>query len=254
MLPIAIEPSYVIALLLVAFHASNRFNTPRIVRSQTSRVQFWLSGGAYVVSSIGVFMLLSWAVRHNASLVGVLQMGSATQGGADVSNLDAALVAALMLTTLLPSFPVLRDIDAGILRFFHRMGSIPFCAQLWARQMESAFSFPADATTSMHDFILNAAHLPDALAHELRTDPKSDQMRFRFTRNLAVYAAISNLRGRARFADDYPEDVAAFEKDMATYFTQSVGFLALTGKLSQQELDDVSEVGAEVSHAEPRGL
>ena len=238
---VTIDPSYVIALLLVAFHASNRFNTPRIVRSQTSRVQFWLSGGAYVVSSIGVFMLLSWAVRHNASLVGVLQMGSATQGGADVSNLDAALVAALMLTTLLPSFPVLRDIDAGILRFFYRMGSIPFCAQLWARQMESAFSFPADATTSMHDFILNAAHLPDALALELRTDPKSDQMRFRFTRNLAVYAAISNLRGRARFADDYPEDVAAFEKDMATYFTQSVGFLALTGKLSQQELDDVSE-------------
>ena len=163
MLPIAIEPSYVIALLLVAFHASNRFNTPRIVRSQTSRVQFWLSGGAYVVSSIGVFMLLSWAVRHNASLVGVLQMGSATQGGADVSNLDAALVAALMLTMLLPSFPVLRDIDAGILRFFYRMGSIPFCAQLWARQMESVFSFPPDATTSMHDFILNAAHLPDAL-------------------------------------------------------------------------------------------
>jgi hypothetical protein len=236
-----IDPSYVIAPLLVAFHASNRFNTPRIVRSQTSRVQFWLSGGAYVVSSIGVCMLLAWAVRHNSSLVRVLQMGNAAQSAADVSNLDGALVAALMLTTLLPSFPVLRDIDAGILRFFHRMGSIPFCAQLWARQMESVFSFRPDATTSMHDFILHAAHLPDALAGELRTDTKSDQMRFRFTRNLAVYAAISNLRGRARFADDYPEDVAAFEKDMATYFGQSVGFLALTGKLSPQELDDVSE-------------
>jgi hypothetical protein len=235
----------VIALLLVAFHASNRFNTPRIVRSQTSRVQFWLSGGAYVVSSIGVCMLLAWAVRHNSSLVRVLQMGHAGQSTADVSNLDAALVAALMLTTLLPSFPVLRDIDAGILRFFHRMGSIPFCAQLWARQMESVFSFPPDATTSMQDFILHAAHLPDTLAGELRTDAKSDQMRFRFTRNLAVYAAISNLRGRARFADDYPENVAAFEKDMATYFSQGVsqgvGFLALTGKLSPQELDDVSE-------------
>jgi hypothetical protein len=239
--PVTIDASYVIALLLVAFHASNRFNTPRIVRSQTSRVQFWLSGGAYVVSSIGVFMLLAWAVRNNSSIVRVLQISNASQGAADVSNLDAALVAALMLTTLLPSFPVLRDIDARILRFFHRMGSIPFCAQLWARQMESVFSFPPDATASMHDFIVNTAHLPDALDRELRTDPKSDQMRFRFTRNLAVYGAISNLRGRARFADDYPEDVAAFEKNMATYFTQSLGFLALTGKLSPQELDDVSD-------------
>ena len=239
--PVAIDPSYVIALLLVAFHASSRFNTPRIVRSQTSRVQFWLSGSAYAISSIGVFMLLAWAVRHNSSLVRVLQIGNGAQSQADVSDLDAALVAALMLTTLLPSFPVLRDIDAGILRFFHRMGSIPFCAQLWARQMENVFSFPPDATASMQDFILNAPHLPDALAHELRTDPKSDQMRFRFTRNLAVYAASRNLKGRARFADDYPEDVAAFEKDMASYFAQSVGFLALTGKLSPQELDDVSE-------------
>jgi len=71
--PVMIDPSYMIALLLVAFHASNRFNTPRIVRSQTSRVQFWLSGGAHVVSSIGVFMLLAWAVRHNSSLVGAMR-------------------------------------------------------------------------------------------------------------------------------------------------------------------------------------
>ena len=100
------------------------------------------------------------------------------------------------------------------------MGSIPFCAQLWARQMESAFSFPPEATAAINDYIRKAAHLPDELMRELRTDPDADQMRFRLTRNLAVYVAVNSLKGRERFADDYPDDIAAFEKDMATYFTQ----------------------------------
>jgi hypothetical protein len=168
-------------------------------------------------------------------------LGEAGHSDGEIANLDAALVAALMLTTLLPNFPLLRDVDSSILRFFHRMGSIPFCAQLWARQMENAFAFAPDAGSAMRDYIHNAPHLPDSLARELRTDPEADQMRFRFTRNLAVYVALSSLKGRLRFADDYPDDVAAFEKDMSTYFTQCVGFLALTGKLSPQELDEVSE-------------
>jgi hypothetical protein len=236
-----IDSSYAIAFLLVVFYAGSRFKTPKTVRSQTSRVQFWLSAVAYVASCVGVFMLLTWGMRQNAGLVHVLHFGDTGHSDSDVANLDAALVAALMLTTLLPTFPMLRDIDSAILRFFHKMGSIPFCAQLWARQMEGQFAFSPDAVATMRDYILNAPHLPDTMIRELRTDPKTDQMRFRFTRNLAIYVALSNLKSRPRFADDYPEDVALFEKRMGTYFAQCVSFLALTTKLSAQELEEVSE-------------
>jgi hypothetical protein len=236
-----LDASYVIAFFLVAFYAWSRFKTPKTVRSQTSRVQFWLSGGAYVTSCIGVFMGLTWCIRQNAAIVHVLHFGDTGHADNDLASLDAALVAALMLTTLLPNFPALRDVDSSILRFFHRMGSIPFGAQLWAAQMDAQFAFPPDAMAAMRAFIQNAPHLPDKLICALRTDPEADQMRFRFTRNLAVYVALSNLKARTRFADDYPEDVEAFEKKMGTYFAQCVSFLTLAAKLSPQEFDDVPE-------------
>ena len=240
---VRLDASYVIAFLLVAFYAWSRFKTPKTVRSQTSRAQFWLSGGAYVTSCIGVFMGLTWCIRHNVAIVRVLHLGGDSTGHSDtdLANLDAALVAALMLTTLLPNFPALRDVDSAILRFFHRMGSIPFGAQLWAAQMDAQFALPPDAMSQMRDFIQNSPNLPDSIICELRTDPEADQMRFRFTRNLAIYVALSNLKARTRFADDYPEDVKSFEKKAATYFAQSVSFLTLAAKLSPQEFDDVSE-------------
>ena len=235
------DASYIIAFMLVAFYAGSRFKTPKTVRSQTSRVQFWLSAFAYVASCVGVFILLTLGIHQNAGLVHMLHFGDTGHSDNEVANLDAALVAALMLTTLLPNFPMLRDLDSAILRFFHKIGSIPFCAQLWARQMESRFTFPPDAESAMRDYVLNAPHLPETVIGELRTDPKTDQMRFRFTRNLAVYVTLSKFKGRARFADDFPEDVASFEKRMGTYFAQCVSFLSLAAKLSPQELDELWE-------------
>ena len=65
-------------------------------------------------------MGLTWCIRHDAQCVRVLHLGGDSTGHSDtdLANLDAALVAALMLTTLLPNFPALRDVDSAILRFF----------------------------------------------------------------------------------------------------------------------------------------
>jgi hypothetical protein len=239
----------VIAFLLVLFYAGSRFKTPKTVRSQTSRIQFVLSAGAYMASCTGVFMLLTWGLHQNPKFIHMLaQFGGA--GGADdpandlqdkLADFDAALVAALMLTTLLPNFPVLRDIDSSILRFFHRMGSIPFGAQFWARQMEDQFVVPPDAAAAMTAYIHNNSELPESLIGELQADPTADLMRFRFTRNLAIYVALSNLKGWAQFSDEYPDDAAEFAKKIDGYFEQCVGFLALAAKLSPQQLGEVPE-------------
>ena len=236
-----LDASYVVALLLVVFYAGSRFKTPKAVRSQTSRIQFMLSAAAYVTSCTGVFMLLAWGIRQNSALVRALHFGAKETLGDDIGSLDAALVAALMMTTLLPNFPMLRDFDSSILRFFHRIGSIPFGALSWAQQMENHFTLLPSADAAMRDYILNTPQLPDMLVAELQTDPKTDRMRFRFTRNLAVYVAIYNLAGRARFADEYPEDVTGFEKRMCSYLAQVVSFLALAKKLSPQELAEVPD-------------
>ena len=55
------DASHFIAALLVGFYASGRFNTPRSVRSQTSRFQYFRSCVTYVLSCEGIwFVVVQW--------------------------------------------------------------------------------------------------------------------------------------------------------------------------------------------------
>ena len=129
------DASYIVSGLLVGFYAWSRFNTPHTVRSQTSRLQYLGSGIAYVLSCLGLLMGLSWALRQQPTILNVIHSGASTALPDNLRGLDAALVSALVLTTLLPSFPVIRDVDKRMLTFFHRMGAIPFNALVWAKRL-----------------------------------------------------------------------------------------------------------------------
>jgi hypothetical protein len=237
-----IDASFVVALLLVCFYATTRFNTPQAARSQTSRLQYLGSCAVYVLSSAGLFILLSWLLTQNPQALGFLEVGSSAPLQGEVAKLAAPLIIALAMTTLLPSFPVLREIDANLLRIFHRMGSIPIAAAQWSKRMkESDFVISPGLLTEIHKYISDSAVLADDIAAELRTDPSIDSARYRFTRNLALYVSLSNLDSNTRFVEDYPDEAIAFEKAMASYFAQSTGFFALTKQLSLQRLDPLPE-------------
>ena len=88
---------------------------------------------------------------------------------------------------------------------------------------------------------MNSDALQNVLSEELRTDPNEDQARFQFTRNLTLYVAITQMRSRGRFANEFPEDIVPFERRMADYFASSVGFFALSRQLSLRHLDAAIE-------------
>ncbi len=237
-----IDASYFVAAMLVAFYAVSRFNTPRAVRSQTTRFQYAASCVAYVASCLGLLMLMTWAFTQKIIPPALLHFGSSATIPDDLNSLDAALVAALVLTTLLPSFPVVRDFDGAMLRFFHRMGQIPIGAARWAQRMNVAqFTITERSLSETRNYITNSKLLPDALIGELQLNASGDVTRVRFTRSLTLYVALSNLPGRARFGADFPEDIADFEKKMGSFFAQSVGFFALTSQLSERHLEPVKE-------------
>ncbi len=238
-----IDASFVVALLLVCVYATNRFNTPRAARSQTSQFQYIGSCVAYVLSSTGLFIFLTWLLVTNPQALGFLHFGGSGQLPGEVTQLAAPLIVALAMTTLLPSFPMLREVDAKLLRLFHRMGSIPIAAAQWSQQMrEAEFVISPDLLMQVHNYISNSSVLADDIVTELRTDPTKDGARYRFTRNLALYVALRNEDSHTRFDEDYPEEHAAFQKTMVSFFAQSAGFFALTKQLAfQQQLDPVPE-------------
>ena len=194
-----------------------------------------------MASCLGLLLILTWAVENHPELLPLMESG-ASDPLAGLKGLDVPLVAALAMTTLLPNFPGLRDLNSRILKFFHKVGAIPFGAVRWAQQMKEAnFRISAPLMSEMLTFIDNTAALPERLSAELTVDPQADRNRFKFTRNLALYVAISTMRSRAKFGDEYPDEMNAFDKGVMSFFAQAVGFFALSTQLARQP----SESGAE---------
>jgi hypothetical protein len=217
--------TFFVASLLVCTYAINRFNTPPIVRSQTSRFQYFGSCAIYTVSCLGLLALLSWLVWQKPDFIAFLHAGSSQPIPENVDRMEAPLVIALALTTMLPTFPLLRDVDAKMLRLFHKMGAIPFSAVRWSQRMEAAqFAISDDLLAEVKRYITNRSDLPDTLIEELEPDISVDRTRFRVTRNLVLYVQLKNLKHWASFDHDFPEDTAAFEKKMFNFFTQCIGF------------------------------
>ena len=61
-----IDASFILPFLMVCLYATNRFNTPPTVRSQTSRFQYASSCVFYVISSVGLFILVTWLLWKSA--------------------------------------------------------------------------------------------------------------------------------------------------------------------------------------------
>ncbi len=237
---IHLDAAHFVAAVLTAFYAGNRFATPRTLRSETTRFQYYSSYVTYVISCIGLLMILSWILAHKPELLGVLYSPSPIPQ--ELKSLDAPLVAALVLTTLLPSVPVLRDIDSAMLRFFHRMGAIPLGAVRWAQRMSMApLTISEELVADTKNYIGGSPLLPDSLAGQLQRDFNLDSVRFRFTRCLALYVALRNQSGWTGYSADFPEEQAAFEKKMSGFFAQSVAFFTLRTQLAQRQLEPATD-------------
>jgi hypothetical protein len=179
--------SFIVASLLVCSYAANRFKTPPIVRSQTSRFQYFSGCIIYIVSCWGLLTLLSWLVSQKPDFIALLHTGSSDPIPKDFDRAEAPLIVALALTTMLPTFPVLRDFDAKLLRLFHKMGAIPFSAVRWSKRMETAqFIISDDLLAEVKRYITNTDDLPEDFIKELESDISVDRTRFRVTRNLAL--------------------------------------------------------------------
>lgn len=231
------DASYVVATVLVCVYAANRFNTPRTVRSQTSRFQYFSSLIVYVFSCELLMLAVAWLLQQEPAVMSTLLGEDKASIPAELTGLQSPLVAALILTTLLPSFPILHKLDAGMLQIFHRLGAIPINAVRWSQRMDLApFAIMEDALVDAQRHIREKSTLPDTLIAELTRDDASDRTRFAFTRVMVLYVAQAKLPGRPSFEDDFKDDVEQFEKAMAAFFADAVGYFALATQLEQVHL------------------
>jgi hypothetical protein len=108
--------------IVVAFYAARRYDTPETNRHSTTQSLFLLTGAGYVTASLTLFFLLCEIILKP----GVLPFLGLDQAQETVKKFTAPpVLAAVILTTLLPNVAVLSAWDAWVLKRFQTWGSIP---------------------------------------------------------------------------------------------------------------------------------
>jgi hypothetical protein len=108
--------------LVVALNAGRRYNTPETNRFSTTRALFLFTGAGYVAASLAFFFLLSEIVLKPGVLT-FLGLEDAQKYIAKFSS--PPVLAAVLLTALLPNAVIVSTADAWLLRRFQAWGRIP---------------------------------------------------------------------------------------------------------------------------------
>jgi hypothetical protein len=241
MSPNSLTLTYVACAMLVTIYAWSRFNTPSSDRSSTRRMLYWSSCGGYVATALVVYTALS-------ILLGIAPWRAVLVGGEIDGSLPAPLVAALVMTTLLSSVPILKDLDSWFLSVFLDWGAIPAELKHRAATMTTrTFSVTADDVAKLRAAYGDGS-CGETLADHLREDGSEgiELSERRLTRVAKIYFCIQTLEAEHRYAsffagaDERLKEIkarmTAFLRNSDKSLTLAVRLRALEGQAAYEEL------------------
>jgi len=126
--------------LFVLLHAVTQFNKPPTNRTSTTAARYWAATLAYCALLVGFYVLL------------VVALGTqffTQELGNTVKDLPTPLLAALLLTILLPTLPLLKDFDQWSRHWLQTIALIPHEARRLSTEMRRA-SFSFTPTQKQH--------------------------------------------------------------------------------------------------------
>ena len=225
--------AYALCGLLIAVYAWGRFNTPASNRSSTRQALYWWSCLGYISSALVLF----------AALGILLQLGPWRHfllGPVDDPALPAPLIATLAMTTLLPSAPALKRLDASLLAAFLEWGAIPAEVTRRAAAMTpEGFSVAETDLDALRETYGDGSY-GETLAGHLRADRGEgpELSGYRFTRVVKLYHGIRRLGEEpryARFFAENAEEFLALERSVDTFLRRSSASLTVATRLRAVE-------------------
>ena len=233
MSPNSLMLTYVACAMLVSFYAWSRFNTPSSNRSSTRRMLFWSSCAGYVLTALVLYMTLS-------GLLGIASWRSILVGDKIDATLPAPLIAALVMTTLLSSVPLLKNVDGWLLSVFLGWGAIPAELKRRAATLTTrTFSVTADDLVKLRNIYGDGSY-GQTLAEHLRADGSDgiELSELRLTRVAKIYFCIQSLETEYRYASFFAgadEQLKETKSRMTTFLRNSDKSLTLAVRLRALE-------------------
>jgi hypothetical protein len=128
----SIDIEWLIGALFVSLHAFKRYNTPATNRCSTTFVQFAIYGVLYCFAMLLMYLFLAALLDSSPNSLVILQKFLNISGqtsllqGNDFVNQSKPFISALIITTVLPNVPWLRNFDNWLLQIFWDLGRIPY--------------------------------------------------------------------------------------------------------------------------------
>lgn len=227
---------WIVGGVLVLLYARDRFNTPRTIVGSTTLFRYYAAAGLYYAASLLLFIFLSAIAVGSPQIFGALQLGGAESVPGSLKGLTSPIMAALLMTALLPNFPLLSRVDGALLRLFQDLGNIPLEVRQWRDRLARApLSVPEGARRALRERAADDVRLAAIAADDLRFEP-DDAPRFHFTRAAYLMTVLEGFatgsRRYARVLEDFAEDYAAIR---ARFEQTAAGAGRCFCLLSQQE-------------------
>src|SRR5690242_672988 len=163
-----------VCAVVVAVHALDRYNTPESNRVSTTRAAFLFTGAGYVSASLILFLLLSQVALQPRVLPPRVLVFLEIEGVQAILKSYCAppVLAAVILTVLLPHTPILSSADDWLLKRFQAWGSIPHGVRNLAGKLapQALQLRPADVP-QLQEWIETEAEIPNELVKIVSADP-----------------------------------------------------------------------------------
>lgn len=214
---------WVIGGLLVLLYAHGRFHTPKTNLGSTTLFRYYSTAGLYYGATLLLFVFLSTIAASSPQIFGALQLGGAESIPGSLKGVTSPTMAALLMTALLPNFPILREIDAWLLKLFRDLGNIPLEVRSWRdRLARSELQIPPSARDALRRKAVSDPRLASIAEADLQFEP-DDTPRYQFTRVVYLMCVLENFSTAQRryprvledFAEEYASIKARFEQTAA---------------------------------------
>lgn len=225
-----------VCAVVIAVHAWDRYNTPERNRVSTTRSAFLFTGAGYVGASLLIFLLLSQVVLQPGGLTRWLQLALEVEGPKALLEKYCAppVLAAFILTVLLPHTPILNSADEWLLRRFQAWGSIPSGVRdLASKLAPQALRIGQAEVNELDQWIEAEGEIPNELAKLIGVDPP-ETPRGGLTRVLRLYRELQKLEATQtyEFAFRSRHEVwQAIQDDFRVFLAESQAFFVLFEEL-----------------------
>ncbi len=228
---------WIVGGLLVLVYARGRFRTPKTNVGTTTYYRFTLAAWSYYATAFLLFFFLSNVLREAPDFARAFGL-SAEVAGEGFESLSSPLLAALLMTVMLPNIAVLSRVDEWLLRRFRDIGNIPWEIRKWRDQLVA--NEPEIPPQARQDMLKALGHDPRFLPFtpdNLNFIP-GDTPSYHLTKVMYLMGVLDELRDRdhgeyARVLEEFSEDYVAIKAQFERALVAGARCLEVTAKAEE---------------------